>query len=319
MSEETKKSPVNKLTSPTVLFFGGASALLIFAVSSFAFDFQIKPSPRFQAVKSIFFPVPTPIPTPSAELLAEKVLPSAGYTVNIKWGDIGKKLVESGAIDLTKFQQNYKDPQYEDVMKYLTETQDRGITITQQNSYFWINTLWALGLVQKSDVLDKGVMGTQYKKEVGNFASTGGWTLGTKAATKLYSTERIIPLTDEQQQMVMRIAGNIYRPCCGNSTAFPDCNHGMAMLALIQLMVSQGQSESEVYKAALAFNSYWFGQTYMDLAYYFKTKQGLDWDKVDPKTVLGQQYSSAQGYQATKKEIEGAAPQQPKSGGGCGT
>ncbi len=306
------------MSKTTLIIFGGASLLLVFVAASFAIDLQIKPSPRFQAIKNIFFPVPTPVPTPSAELLAEKVLPNAGYTVNIKWGDIGKKLVESGAIDLAKFKENYKDPQYEDVMKYLTETQDRGITITQQNSYFWINTLWALGLVQKSDVLDKGVMGTQYKKEVGNFASTGGWTLGTKAATKLFSSKQILPLTEEQQQMVMRIAGNIYRPCCGNSTAFPDCNHGMAMLALIQLMVSQGQSESEIYKAALAANSYWFGQTYMDLAYYFKTKQGLDWDKVDPKTVLGQQYSSAQGYQATKKEIEGVAPQQPKSGGGCG-
>lgn len=307
-----------KFLNPSLILVAGGSLLLISAVTSFAFDVQVKPSPKIQALKSILFPTPTPVPTPSAELLAEKVLPTAGYTVNIKWGDIGKKLVESGAIDLAKFQENYKDPQYQEVMKYLTETQDKGITITQENSYFWINTLWALGLVQKSDVLDKGVMGTQYKKEVGNFASTGGWTLGTKAATKLYSTTQIIPLTSEQNQMVMRIAENIYRPCCGNSTAFPDCNHGMAMLALIQLMVSQGQSESEIYKASLAFNSYWFGQTYMDLAYYFKTKQGLDWDKVDAKTVLGQQYSSAQGYQNIKKEIEGA-PQQPKSGGGCGT
>ncbi len=316
MSEETK-TKLPKLPSPSVLLFGGASALLVFSVANFALDIDVKPSARFQAIRSILNPTPTPIPTPSAEALAEKVLPSGGYTVNIKWGDIGKKLVASGAIDLAKFQENYKDPQYQEVMKYITETQDKGITITQQNSYFWINTLWALGLVQKSDVLEKGVMGTQYKDQVGNFASTGGWTLGAKEATKLYSKEQIIPLTDEQQQMVMRIAENIYRPCCGNSTAFPDCNHGMAMLALIQLMVSQGQSEQEIYKAALAFNSFWFGQTYMDLAYYFQTKQGVDWDKVDPKTVLGSQYSSAQGYQAIRKEIEGA-PKQPAASGGCG-
>lgn len=312
MSEE------KKLKFTSIGLFVAGSVLVVLAAWLFAFDVSVKPSPRFQSIKSLLNPTPTPVPTPSAESLAEVVIPNSGYTVNIKWGDIGKKLVESGAIDLAKFKENYKDPQYEEVMKYLTETQDKGITITQQNSYFWINTLWALGLVQKSDVLDKGVMGTQYKKEVGNFASTGGWTLGTKAATKLYSTTQIIPLTSEQNQVVMRIAGNIYRPCCGNSTAFPDCNHGMAMLALIQLMVSQGRSESEIYKAALAFNSYWFGQTYMDLAYYFKTKQGVDWDKVDPKTILGQQYSSAQGYQAIKKEIEGA-PQQQKGGGGCGT
>jgi len=301
----------------SVIFVAGGSLLLVLAAASFAFDLNIKPSPRFMAVKNALNPTPTPIPTPSAESLADLVIPTTGYTVDIKWGDIGKKLVESGAIDLTKFQENYAGAQYAEVMKYLTETQDKGITITPENSYFWINTLWALGLVQKSDVLDKGIMGTQYKKEIGNFASTGGWTLGTKDAVSLYSKEAIISLTPEQQQKVWNIAENIYRPCCGNSTAFPDCNHGMAMLALIQLMVSQGATEGEIYKAALAFNSYWFGQTYMDLAYYFQTKQGLTWDKVDAKTVLGQQYSSAQGYQTVKAQIEDA-PQQPRGGGGCG-
>ena len=307
-----------KFLSPTVILAAGGSVLLLFAVSSFAFDVDIKPSPKIQALKSILFPTPTPVPTPSVESLADAVIPASGYTVNIKWGDIGKKLVASGAIDLAKYKENYKDPQYQELLKYLTEDQDQGITITQQNSYFWINTLWALGLVQKSDVLDKGVMGTQYKKEVGNFASTGGWTLGAKPATKLYSSAQIIPLTSEQNQMVTKIAENIYRPCCGNSTAFPDCNHGMAMLALIELMVSQGYSETEIYQAGLAFNSYWFGQTYMDLAYYFKTKENLDWKNVDPKRALSAEFSSAQGYQAIKKQIEGVAPQKPSTGGGCG-
>ncbi|MEK7525217.1 MAG: hypothetical protein AAB548_02500 [Patescibacteria group bacterium] len=307
-----------KFLSPSLVLVAGGSLLLLFAVSSFAFDVDIKPSPKIQALKSLLFPTPTPVPTPSVESLADAVIPTSGYTVNIKWGDIGKKLVASGAIDLTKYKENYKDPQYQELLKYLTEDQDKGITITQQNSYFWINTLWALGLVQKSDVLDKGVMGTQYKKEVGNFASTGGWTLGTKPATKLYSSAQIIPLTSEQNQMVTKIAENIYRPCCGNSTAFPDCNHGMAMLALIELMVSQGYSETEVYQAGLAFNSYWFGQTYMDLAYYFKTKENLDWKNVDPKRALSAEFSSAQGYQAIKKQIEGVAPQKPSTGGGCG-
>lgn len=319
MSEETKNSPsVKKFPSSAVLLFGGASALLVFSIAKFTLDIDIKPSPKIQALKSILFPTPTPVPTPSVESLADAVIPASGYTVNIKWGDIGKKLVASGAIDLTKYKENYKDPQYQELLKYLTADQDQGITITQQNSYFWINTLWALGLVQKSDVLDKGVMGTQYKKEVGNFASTGGWTLGAKPATKLYSSAQIIPLTSEQNQMVVRIAENIYRPCCGNSTAFPDCNHGMAMLALIELMVSQGYSETEIYQAGLAFNSYWFGQTYMDLAYYFKTKENLDWKNVDPKRALSAEFSSAQGYQAIKKQIEGVAPQKPSTGGGCG-
>lgn len=31
--------------------------------------------------------------------------------------------------------------------------------------------------------------------------------------------------------------------CCGNSTYFPDCNHGAAMLGFIELAVSQGLVE----------------------------------------------------------------------------
>lgn len=311
MSEEKKK------TITAVGAFAASSVLLILAAWSFAFDVSIKPSSRFQAISNLINPTPTPVPTPSAQSLAEAVIPDSGYTINIKWGDIGKKLVESGAIDLAKFQENYKDPQYQEVMKYLTQNQDKGITITPQNSYFWINTLWALGLVQKSDVLDKGIMGTQYKKELGNFASTAGWTLGAKPALKLYSSSQIIPLTPEQNTLVDKIAKTIYRPCCGNHTAFPDCNHGMAMLALIELMVNQGKSEGEIYKAALAFNSYWFSQTYMDLAYYFQTKENTRWQDVDAKRILSAQFSSAQGYQAIKQTIE-EAPQQPKTGGGCG-
>ncbi len=300
-----------------IALFAAASVLLLVGVWTFAFDVQLKPSSRFALLQNKLNPTPTPTPTLSAENLSEKVIPNSGYSINLKWGDIGKQLVLTGAIDLTKFKETYKDPQYQEILTYLTETKDQGITITPQNSYFWINTLWALGLVQKSDVLDKGIMMTQYKKDIGSFASTGGWTLGSKPATKLYSSVAIIPLTPAQNQIVNQIAANIYRPCCGNSTAFPDCNHGMAMLALIELMINQGYPETEIYKAALAFNSYWFGQTYMDLAYYFKTKQNLDWDKVDPKVVLSAQYSSAQGYQAIKKEIEGA-PQQGQSAGSCG-
>lgn len=311
MSEEKK----SRLTS-VGLFIAG-SVLVVLAAWSFAFDVSVKPSARFQSIKNLLSPTPTPVPAPSAESLAKVVIPNSGYTVNIKWGDIGQKLVESGAIDLKKFQENYKDPQYAEMLKYLTEDQDKGITITPQNSYFWLNTLWALGLVQKSDVLDKGVMGTQYRKELGNFASTGGWTLGAKPATKLYSSSQVIPLTPEQNDLIDKIAKTIYRPCCGNSTAFPDCNHGMAMLALIELMVNRGYSEVEIYKAALAFNSYWFGQTYMDLAYYFQTKENVRWQDVDPKRVLSSQFSSSQGYQAIKQTIEGA-PEQPKTGGGCG-
>ena len=91
----------------------------------------------------------------------------------------------------------------------------------------------------------------------------------------------------------------------------------MAILGLLEIMASQGASEEEMYQAALAFNSYWFPSTYADLAYYFDTQQHTSWDKVDPKTILSAQYSSALGYQKIKKQI-GTIPGAKSQGGSCG-
>lgn len=299
------------------LAIGLAVSLLIAAAASFVFDIQIRPSSRFLTMLKLVTPTPVKLAEPDTDFLAKAVVPEQGYTVNIKWGDTGKKLVESKAIDLVKFKENYQDEQYQDLLTYLTDAKDRGITVNRENSYFWVNVLWALGLAQKSDVLDKGIMGTEYKDTIGNFASTGGWTLGGVDAVSLFSSSEIIPLTQDQQTQVDQIARNIYRPCCGNPTSFPDCNHGMAILGLIELMVSQGLSEAEIYKASLAFNSYWFTQTYMDLAYYFQTKENTLWKDVDAKKALSVEFSSGQGYANIKKQV-GDVPGLPSSGGSCG-
>ncbi|HCR81489.1 MAG: hypothetical protein UY13_C0002G0181 [Candidatus Pacebacteria bacterium GW2011_GWB1_47_8] len=293
------------------------AAIIVLTGWSYFFEVQLRPSNRLAQLIS-----KTAQSTPTTELtaqtLAAQVVPAEGYTVVVNWGDTGQKLVAAGGIDLAKYQQNYDDPQYTQLMTYLTSDNNKSITINKDTAYFWVNTLWALGLTQRSDVLDKGVMGTQYKDRVGNFASTGGWTLGAKDAVKLYSSADIIPLTNEQQVMVDRIAQNIYRPCCGNPTSFPDCNHGMAILGLIELMVSQDYNEEDIYRAALAFNSYWFSQTYIDLAYYFQTKENTAWADVDPKRALSAEFSSAQGYQQVKKQI-GTVPGTQSAGASCGT
>ena len=244
------------------------------------------------------------------------VLPAGGITVAIDWGDTGTRLVETGAIDMEKYRQYYGDGQSRELLSYLTDTQGTGITINEDNAQFWVNTLWALGLVQKSQVLDEGVMGTDYRAELGNFASTGGWTLGAKPAVDLYSSAELVPLTAQQQQLVQKISEGVYRPCCGNSTAFPDCNHGMAALGLIELMVSQGAAEDDIYRALLAFNSYWFTQTYLDLAYYFQTYENTAWADVDPRRVLSAEFSSAQGYQKIKQRI-GTIPGTEGQGSSC--
>lgn len=296
----------------------GAGVVVITSFSlGYMFDFDLKPSQKFLTLIGVVKPTPTPLAEPDTIELDRAVLPEEGYTVNIKWGEVGKKLVAAGGIDMVKYRNNYKDEKQQEYFRYLTENVDEGITINEENAYFWVNTLWALGLTQKSEVLDSGIMGTQYKDEVGNFASTGGWTLGSKDAERLYSSANIIPLTREQHTLVHEISKNIYRPCCDNPTSFPDCNHGMAILALVELMVSQGFSEEEIYKAALAFNSYWFPMTYLDLAYYFQTVENTVWPDVDAKRVLGKEFSSATGYQRIKKEI-GNIPGLQQTGGGCG-
>ena len=70
-----------------------------------------------------------------------------------------------------------------------------------------------------------------------------------------YSRHTLIKLTQKQQALVDTVSRGIYRPCCGNSAHFPDCNHGMAMLGLLERMASQGASEQDMWKAALTVNS----------------------------------------------------------------
>ena len=239
-----------------------------------------------------------------------KVLPAVGYTTSLSWGEIGPKLIASGVIDW----EQYKD--YFDGLDIFSGPTNEKIAINEQNSRALVNTLWALGLVNKSKVLDEGPMKTS-GTDPGNFASTGGWTLGKKEAMALYSSESLIPLTEKQQDLVQMIAANVYRPCCGNSVAFPDCNHGMAALGYIELAVYSGLSEEQIYKDLLAFNSFWFPQTYVEMAVYFQKQQNLDWDKVDAKTALSYDYSSAAGAAKISKQVQNV-PGLQSQGGSCG-
>lgn len=316
----TEKRRVSKLT----ISWWGAAVVLAVILIVFKVDVKVKLNPSIfgeqsggqaeQAVATVVTPASVADET---ILLQQAVLPAEGYTISLEWGDTGKKLVESGAIDMDKYRENYGDTAYADLLTYLTENKSDGITITSENAYFWVNTLWALGLTQSSDVLEKGIMMAEYKDKLANFASTGGWTLGAKDSMDLYSSQNIVILTPQQQSLVARVSEGIYRPCCGNSTAFPDCNHGMAILGLLELMASQGFSEEEMYKASLVFNSYWFPQTYIDLAYYFKTKENTPWKDVDARKALGAKFSSSQGYSQIKKQI-GTVPGTKPAGGSCG-
>ena len=248
--------------------------------------------------------------------LEQKIIPAQGVVLPVSWNNLGDQLIKAGVIDSQKFEQLYanRGGLSDEAKKMLYGTDNGKIKITPENSQTLLNLWWALGLGTKNDILEKGPMMDPKYKGAGNFASTGGWTLAGGKAMDHYSKHPFIVLTKEQQALVEQISQNIYRPCCGNSTYFPDCNHGMAMLGLLELMASQGVSEKEMYNAALAANAYWFPDTYLTIGKYLN-KKGMSWDKVGAQKILGYDFSSGSGYARIRSEVE---PVKPKSGGGCG-
>ena len=184
--------------------------------------------------------------------------------LSLDWGNLGIQMVEAGVIDQEKFENlhNQKGGLTDSEREWLYGANKRHLVITPENSEMALHMLWAFGLGNKNSILLDGPMMDEKYGGAENFASTGGWTLSTGNPMDHYSMHSFVTLTEEQQILVERVAQNIYRPCCDNSTYFPDCNHGMAMLGLLELMASQGATEIEMYKMADQVNGYWFGEQY---------------------------------------------------------
>lgn len=252
--------------------------------------------------------------TPAPDSTQNIFSPDAG-TANlaVRWGDLGARMVKAGVIDQVKFESIYAGGLTADEKSLLLGTNNGGLNITKTNAGIILNLLWALGLSNKNQVLDDGPMMDPRYGGAGNFASTGGWTLSVGNSMDHYSVHNFIELTPEQQALVERVSKNIYRPCCGNSAYFPDCNHGMAMLGLLELMASQGADEATMYKSALLANSLWFADTYANIGRYLAGK-GMNMNSVPPQNILGAEFSSAAGYQ---KVVEALKPAQD-GGASCG-
>src|SRR3990167_789503 len=252
----------------------------------------------------------------SVSALEEAVLPSVGVILPVSWGDLGAKLVSVGAIDEVRFKALYDERgQFpEEYKSLLVGNNADKLKITKDNAGYLLNLFGALGLASKNPVLDSGEMANPRYGGAGNFASTGGWTMAQGNPMDHYSRHKFFNLMPEQQALVEKISKGIYRPCCSNSTHFPDCNHCMAMLGLLELMASQGAGEEEMYKAALAANSYWFPDAYVVLAAYLEGK-GTLWKDVNPREILGFNYSSASSYARIAAQVAG--PGGARGGSGC--
>jgi len=234
----------------------------------------------------------------------------------VVWGDLGAQMINTGVIDYPQFEALYQSRGGLSVQdkQLLEDLQNGNLKLNQENADLLLNILWAFGLGNKNEILKKGPMADPQYGGPAQFASTGGWTLAKGDVMNHYSKHLFIVLTPQQQALVEKVSKNIYRPCCNNSTYFPDCNHGMAMLGLLELLASQGASESQMYQTALQINTLWFPEQYATIARYFESK-GQTLSAIGPKEILGSKYSSVSGF----SRIAALIPQENRQGGGsCG-
>ncbi|MBI4973583.1 hypothetical protein HZC27_03170 [Candidatus Roizmanbacteria bacterium] len=304
------KSRFNKYSTPLLLISIAGNLLLGFAI-----------------VKNTSTSIPSQNVTKVSTVkdpLFDEINPVKGYEINASYKDLGPKMLAMGVVDYDKFKSTYEKSGQTlpaELDGILKNSSNKKIKITSENSYFLLNFFWAVGLANKSRILDTGeIMKYGGLKEAGNFASTGGWSLAKGNAMDYFSKGDLISLTHEQEDLVEKVSSNVYRPCCNNSTAFPDCNHGMALLGVYELMAANGATENQMYEAGKYFNSFWFPGNYYDLALYFKNKEGKSFKDMPGQTILGKDFSSASGWQSAKQWLSGKglikAP--PKQGGGCG-
>lgn len=231
------------------------------------------------------------------------------------WGDLGAQMIAAGVIDRAKFEALYvgRGGLTPAEKQFLEGRVDDHMIVTQENSNFILNLLWALGLGNKNKILEEGQMTSPQYGGADRFASTGGWSLAKGDVMDHYSAHSFITLTADEQELVERISATIYRPCCDNPAIFPDCNHGMAMLGLLELLASQGASEDQMYKAALEMNRFWFPGQYETIDRYLTSKNRAP-GEVSAKEILGKEYSSASGFGRIASELKG----EPQGGASCG-
>lgn len=238
--------------------------------------------------------------------LEEKTLPA-------RWGDLGTQLVAAGVIDAERFLELYGGAARIEAEQLLLGKNNGDLRLTAANAGLWLNLFWALGLGNQNEILEKGEMSDPNYGGPANFASTAGWTIAAGDPMDHYSAHPFIELTADQQILVANVAKNIYRPCCDNSTHFPDCNHGMAMLGLLELLASQNASEEEMYQAALAMNSFWFPEQYETIGRYLAS-QGRTLADAASRELVGLNYASASGFRRLASALPPAAPKGRSNG-----
>src|SRR3990167_4164736 len=98
--------------------------------------------------------VKTTIPTAvNREAISQVSIPP------LTWGSIGTKMVEEGVIDKEKFLELYaNNPTLMKEIDELLSSRKPIAQITQKNSSAFLNMLWAFGLGNKNEILERGPM-----------------------------------------------------------------------------------------------------------------------------------------------------------------
>ncbi len=228
--------------------------------------------------------------------LANRVVPPEGYQTRVWFGDSIVRLVAAGAISPEKFRRLYATrgglPKW--MARLFAEPSVEPIKLGFDTAPYLLNLLWPLGLSTKTRFNAQSPLNGD---SLAKFASTGGWRLGEAANGSVYFNRvEAIGLDEGQEMNLLAVTRKVFRPCCDNSTFFQDCNHGSALLGLLELAASQGATADELRELALAANAFWYPDQYLEIAVYFKEIEDTPWEAVAPATILGKANSSRSGW-----------------------
>ncbi len=248
---------------------------------------------------------------------------SDGYALNVAFGDLGPRLIDAGVIDqdaLTRLYEQGGSPLTASQQSVLLEGSRARVVLRPADARFLLHFFWALGLANRNPILTEGPMWMAAEGNIGRFASTGGWTLGTRPAAELYGSIELLPLETEEQARLEAVAANVYRPCCNNPALFPDCNHGMAMLGMLTLLAAEGASTEEMFEAAKMANALWFPAQAARVDIFLQSALDTDFANADAQLAVGPEVFSASGFAAMNGWLaqNGLLGPSPNKGSGCG-
>jgi hypothetical protein len=223
----------------------------------------------------------------------DQVAPEAGIDTGVVFGDAIARLIAAGALVPDKLRALGGVPDW--VERVFGGASTEPVLFSRDRAPYLVNLLWPLGLANRVGFNRRSPISAI---RLPSFASTAGWTLGRAPNGYVYfNAVEAVPLTEQQAALALAIATKTFRPCCDNSTFFQDCNHGSALLGLIELAASQGATADTVYRAALTANSFWFPEQYARTAQYFSHFANRSWKTVSAQLVLGADFSTLAGWQ----------------------